>query len=75
MKMTAPRERGFRVLVAEQAEGRLARESNATSEAAGYVYWQTVRWLITSELAYFPSGSTHLALTDKGRELAKEMGL
>lgn len=67
---TPARAAGFAVLVAQQAAGRYARESNCTDTNAGYVYWQTARWLVEQDLAYFPSGSTWLALTAKGRERA-----
>lgn len=74
--MSPARRRGFEVLVAQQSRGRLARESNSTDAAAGFVYWQSCRWLIDAGLAYFPSGSSRsLALTDRGREVAAEMGL
>ena len=72
-ELTPARRRGFDVLVDQQEQGRLARESNVTDAAAGYVYWQTSKWLVARELAYFPSGSTMLALTGRGRELAEHV--
>lgn len=71
--LTPARRRGFDVLVAQQAERKLARESNTTDPAKGYVYWQTCKWLVTNELAYYPSGSTMLALTSAGHELASTL--
>jgi hypothetical protein len=73
--LTPARRRGFEVLVDQQNRGRLARESNVTSADLGAVYWQTAQWLVARDLARFPSGSTWLALTDRGVAFADELGL
>lgn len=73
MTLTPARKRGLAVLA--DVHPGAARESNVTSLRAHYVYWQTAKWLVGEELAYYPSGSTMLALTETGVELAKAEGL
>ena len=67
---TPARARGFKVLV-DHGE---ARYSNTTNAATGDVYWQTANWLVESGLAYYPSGSSVLHLTQAGRALALRLG-
>lgn len=66
MKLTPARQRGLDVIAA--CEPRDARESNVTDLRLGLVYWQTARWLVEHGLAYYPTGSTLLALTPAGRD-------
>lgn len=77
MKLTEPRRRGLEVLAASSSGpfGRgLARESNVTSPEAGYVYWQTAKWLVAEGLAEFYCPPM-MQLTGKGWELAREIGV
>lgn len=73
MKLTPARQVALEVLA--NAHPALCRESNTTSLRLHYVYWQSSKWFVAEGLAYFPSGSTMLALTVAGVELAKERGL
>lgn len=72
-KLTPARRRGLAVLAA--AHPGCTRESNVTSMAAHYVYWQTAKWLVDEGLVYYPSGSHTLMLTAAGVELARNEGL
>jgi hypothetical protein len=71
-KLTDARRRGLLVAEGQQAEYGRSRISNVTDEAAGYVYWQTARWLVDEELAVVEG--EFLALTDAGRRLAQAVG-
>lgn len=77
MKVTPPRRRGLAVLARFDGprSPRTARVSNTTDAELGYVYWQTANWLVDEGLAYYPTGSTLLALTNKGRAAVAELGL
>lgn len=72
--LTPARRRSLAVL----AHG-LARRSNVTRANVDHrgelVCWQTADWLVEQGLAYYPGGPPVLALTDKGRNLARSEGL
>lgn len=72
VKLTPARLRALEVIAAQEAKGPgvYARYSNETNLAAGTVYWQSADWLVKNELAWYPSGSTWLVLTEAGRTLA-----
>ena len=84
-RMTPPREssidveltpaRGHGIEAMAKMHPGLARESNRTYVFGGLVYWQTARWLVDNELAYFPSGSVMLRFTPAGYELALDLEL
>jgi hypothetical protein len=71
-RMSAARRRGLKALV---VKGGTGRRSNVTDVSLGYCYWQTADWLVEKGFAYFPSGSDIVSLTDRGRDLAREVGL
>jgi hypothetical protein len=69
MRLSEPRRRALAALRAWDGEHGACRVSNVTDVDAGYVYWQTARWLVDHGLAR-PSGPDHIALTAAGRDLA-----
>lgn len=71
-RLTEARRRGLEVLL-----DRRGRRSNETNRQVGYVYWQTADWLVENGYAEVIAGTAGycLALTKKGRELARAEGV
>lgn len=74
-RLTEARRRGLEVLLDRRGRRRLVSfERNAH---VGYVYWQTADWLVENGYAEVIAGTAGycLALTKKGRELARAEGV
>ena len=70
MKLTPARKRGLEVLARHHPKP--VRRSNSTDSEAGYIYWQTVNWLVAGGFAYLDERSQAVKLSGRGLALAEE---